>query len=77
MADLILTLTELEDAFDYLDLLRESGVVNMYGARPYLVRDCELNNKQASKALCLWMDTYEQGASVAKRAKQAFQKLKE
>jgi len=71
----ILTKAELADAFDYLDLLRETGATNMYGARPYLVRDCELSDKQASKALVLWMETYSETASPDERAAIAFKKL--
>lgn len=44
--------------YDYLDDLRESGVVNMFGARPHLEREFKLAKQQASDILTDWMKTY-------------------
>jgi hypothetical protein len=41
--------------FEYLDLLRDSGVTNMFGAVPYLVRDFGLSRPAATKVLGEWM----------------------
>jgi hypothetical protein len=46
--------------FDYLDALRESGVTNMYGARPYLMDEFNLTRKHATFVLTTWMQTYSQ-----------------
>lgn len=49
---------EIACAFGYLDVLRESGVTNMYGARPYLVRDQHLSMADAARVLSAWMKTF-------------------
>jgi hypothetical protein len=43
---------------DYLDLLRESGETNMFGARPYLVKEFDLDLATAGKVLTYWMQTF-------------------
>ncbi len=49
----------IEEHLEYLDLLRESGVTNMYGARPYIQRAYpELTKSQATKILTHWMETF-------------------
>jgi len=51
--------TELEqEAFEYLNDLRESGVTNMFGARPYLMEDLELDKKTAGDLLTTWMKVF-------------------
>jgi len=51
--------TELEqEAFEYLNDLRESGVTNMFGARPYLMEDLELDKNKAGKLLSTWMKVF-------------------
>lgn len=43
----------------FLDGLRESGVTNMYGARPYLMDEFpELSEREASAVLSFWMRTF-------------------
>ena len=47
--------------FDYLDQLRQSGEINMFGAMPYLQREFpELawDRRRASQVLQAWMDSY-------------------
>ena len=44
--------------FQYLDDLRESGVVNMFGAAPYLQDEFGLNKYEARAILCEWMETF-------------------
>jgi hypothetical protein len=52
--------TELEkDVFLFLNGLRESGVTNMFGATTYILDEFpELDKKQASKLLSLWMSNF-------------------
>ena len=52
------TVDELTEFFGYLDELRESGETNMYGARPYLQAEFELEGKAAGKVLVTWMETF-------------------
>lgn len=55
---------QLEDALLFLDDLRDSGITNMYGARPYLQEwwsdeyNVTLEKKQASEVLTYWMTTF-------------------
>lgn len=51
-------MTEYEEYFEFLDELRESGVTNMFGARPYLENEFDLSKEEASKILKLWMQTF-------------------
>lgn len=50
--------TQLEEYFEYLDQLRESGVTNMFGAVPYLqaeFSELSFDWVRASQVLQLWM----------------------
>jgi hypothetical protein len=48
-----------QEHLEYLDELRESGVTNMFGARPYLVAAFDdLGEKQAGEVLSYWMKTF-------------------
>ena len=43
---------------EYLDILRESGVTNMFGAGPYLKREFELSMDDSRKVLSYWMASF-------------------
>jgi hypothetical protein len=48
-----------EEMLEFLDDLRESGVTNMFGARPYVEREFpELTTEQAKKVLIYWMESF-------------------
>jgi len=48
-----------EDYLIYLDILRESGITNMFGAVPYLLEEfSELSEVEAKKVLKNWMETF-------------------
>jgi len=49
---------EREEMFAFLDALRESGVVNMFGAGPYLAEEFGLKRDEATKVLAEWMRTF-------------------
>ena len=42
----------------YLENLRRSGIVNMFGAAPYLEADFGLDKREARKILAEWMNKY-------------------
>lgn len=44
---------------EYLDKLRESGEVNMFGARSYLMQEFGLDRKEAGEILSEWMKSFE------------------
>lgn len=47
-----------KEIFEYLDGLRESGATNMFGARPYIIENFDVNAKRAAKYLTKWMKTF-------------------
>lgn len=59
---------QLVDAFEYLDVLRESGAVNMFGATDYLVQDLDYDRKTARELLQMWMKSYDGELSAKDRA---------
>lgn len=42
----------------YLENLRRSGIVNMFGAVPYIQREFGIERSEASKILADWMNNY-------------------
>ena len=48
----------MEDMFDFLDSLRESGQINMFGAAPVLVDVFEINKFEAREVLAAWMKVH-------------------
>lgn len=52
------TAEHVEEIFEYLDNLRESGETNMYGTRPYVAGAFGLDEKVAGKVLSKWMQTF-------------------
>lgn len=49
------TTTEKNNVFAYLEILRESGAVNMMGAAPYLERDLGMDSDQAEYWTMQWI----------------------
>lgn len=47
-----------DDHLDYLDNLRDSGVTNMFGARPYVADEFGVDKNEAGKILSYWMKTF-------------------
>ena len=47
-----------QEFFEFLDELRESGVTNMYGAAPYLVKEFGMPKMEAYRILEAWMDSF-------------------
>lgn len=48
----------------FLEMLRKSGVVNMFGAVPYLMENYDLDRNQANEILMNWMSNYEEIAKT-------------
>jgi len=44
---------------EFLDALRDSGITNMFGARPYLVNEFALSEDDAIQILMYWMETFD------------------
>ena len=54
-------LTEIEaKVFNFLNDLRDSGKVNMFGARPYIIKTFGTGEKKSNEILILWMKNFEE-----------------
>lgn len=42
----------------YLEILRRSRVINMFGAAPYLAKEFNISYKEATTILADWMQNY-------------------
>lgn len=47
-----------DEYYEYLDALKVSGVVNMFGAGAYLQEQFGLSRYEAKVILFAWMETY-------------------
>ena len=48
-----------DEHLEYLDDLRESGIVNMFGARPYLMKEYPtLRGFEAAEILTYWITSF-------------------
>tara|TARA_R100000329_G_C7577107_1_gene204415 strand:+ start:661 stop:882 length:222 start_codon:yes stop_codon:yes gene_type:complete len=48
-----------EEVFEYLDELRESGVINMYQAHVYIKEDFDVSRKLAIELQTAWMESFQ------------------
>ena len=51
---------EWKEHFIFLNMLRESGVTNMFGASPYLEEHCDLEGANPTEVLMNWMQNFEE-----------------
>mgnify|MGYP003112439491 CR=1 FL=1 len=51
---------EWTEYYVFLEVLRQSGVTNMFGATPYLREEFGLGRREAIKILSSWMDNYDE-----------------
>ena len=51
---------EWREYYVFLEVLRQSGVTNMFGATPYLREEFGLGRREAIKILSSWMDNYDE-----------------
>lgn len=58
------------EQFIYLDRLRINGLTNMFGARPYLEEEFDLDRPTSTTILSAWMVTFD-GSPVAERLQKA------
>lgn len=50
---------EWEHYYRALELIRQSGITNMWGAAPYLANYCNIDLKLAEDILYSWIDNYD------------------
>jgi len=60
---------QLVEAFEYLDCLRESGAVNMFGAASYIAEDLGHDKRTARDLASMWMKSFDGETSVEDRAR--------
>lgn len=47
-----------QEVLEFLNMLRDSGATNMFGAVPYIKDEFELDSKEAKRLLMLWMANF-------------------
>ena len=47
-----------EEVNTFLNTLRDSGITNMFGARPYIIERFNVSKYTATSFLLEWMETY-------------------
>jgi hypothetical protein len=60
--------------FEFLDELRESGATNMFGARPYLMKEYSgMTKEEATVVHSAWMETFSHTLPPEDRASNALE----
>ena len=54
------TTNQEKEVMEYLNVLRDSGVTNMFGASPYIVSEFGIEKREATKILTLWMSNFDE-----------------
>ena len=52
------TTNQEQEVLEFLNILRDSGATNMFGAVPYIKDEFELDSKEAKRLLMLWMANF-------------------
>jgi hypothetical protein len=52
------TTDQEQEVLEFLNMLRDSGATNMFGAVPYIKDEFELDSKEAKSLLMLWMANF-------------------
>ena len=47
-----------QEVLEFLNILRDLGATNMFGAVPYIKDEFELDSKEAKRLLMLWMANF-------------------
>jgi hypothetical protein len=52
------TTQEEKEVMEFLNILRDSGVTNMFGAAPYIEDEFGIDKREARRLLTLWMHNF-------------------
>jgi hypothetical protein len=52
------TTDQEQEVLEFLNMLRDSGATNMFGAVPYIKDEFELDSKESKRLLMLWMANF-------------------
>ena len=55
---MIKTTDQEQEVLEFLNILRDSGATNMFGATPYIKDEFDLDSKESKRLLMLWMDNF-------------------
>ena len=58
MSEVVEKLDCQDQVFAFLNMLRDSGKVNMFGAGPYVQETFDFNRHQAKQYVLAWMKSY-------------------
>lgn len=59
MSNTVEKLDRQDQVFAFLDMLRDSGKINMFGAGPYIQEVFDFNRHQAKQYVLAWMRSYD------------------
>ena len=52
------TTNQEQEVLEFLNILRDSGVTNMFGATPYIKDEFDLDSEESKCLLMLWMANF-------------------
>jgi hypothetical protein len=52
------TTDQEQEVLEFLNILRDSGATNMFGAVPYIKDEFKLDSKESKRLLMLWMANF-------------------
>ena len=52
------TTDQEQEVLEFLNILRDSGATNMFGATPYIKDEFDLDSKESKRLLMLWMENF-------------------
>lgn len=52
------TTEQEQEVLEFLNMLRITGVTNMFGATPYIEDEFDLDKKESRRLLSLWMKNF-------------------
>jgi hypothetical protein len=52
------TTDQEQEVLEFLDIVRTTGVTNMFGATPYIEAEFDLDKKESRRLLSLWMKNF-------------------
>ncbi len=65
------TAEPMSEYFEFLDDLRDEGLINMFGARPVLAGAFNLDRKTSADVLAKWQTTFDRTKTLAERVASA------
>jgi hypothetical protein len=52
------TTDQEQEVLEFLNILRDSGATNMFGATPYIKDEFDLDSEESKRLLMLWMENF-------------------